>query len=77
VELAHELDFRVSETPMFSHEIEELEEFFLTGTTSDVMPVVSLDGKPVGEGKPGRMTLALYEALAARLAAVPATAGSR
>jgi D-alanine transaminase len=77
VALAHELEHPVNETPIFFHEIEDLEEFFLTGTTSDVMPVVSVDGKPVGPGKPGKMTMALYEALAARLAAVPATAGSR
>ena len=77
VELAHELQLPVNETPIFFHEIDELEEFFLTGTTSDVMPVVSLDGNRVGQGKPGKMTMALYDALASRLAAVPATAGSR
>jgi len=73
LELARELGFPVSETPFHIHHLAELQECFLTGTTTDVMPVVQVDGQVVGSGKPGRMTMALYEALAARLyAAVPA-----
>ena len=70
IELAHELRIPVSETPIYKHEIALLEECFLTGTTSDVMPVVTIDGKAVGSGKPGPISLKLYEALARRLAAV-------
>jgi D-alanine transaminase len=69
IELAHELRIPVSETPIYRHEIPQLEECFLTGTTSDVMPVVSIDGKVVGTGRPGAITMRLYEALAGRLAA--------
>jgi D-alanine transaminase len=77
VELARELGIPVSETPIFVHELASLEELFLTGTTSDVMPVVRLDGRQVGGGAPGPVTTAVYRALAARLAAVPAMAGVR
>ena len=72
IELAHELGVPLSETPIYRHEIAALEECFLTGTTSDVMPVVAIDGKPVGNGKPGPVTMRLYEALAKRLAEVAA-----
>jgi branched-chain amino acid aminotransferase len=34
-------------------------EVFLTGTTANVLPVVSLDGRPVGDGRPGPITRAL------------------
>lgn len=34
-------------------------ESFITSATNFVMPVVSVDGKPVGEGKPGAFTLRL------------------
>jgi D-alanine transaminase len=68
LELAHELGMPVSETPIYRHEIPLLEECFLTGTTSDVMPVVSIDGQAVATGRPGAITMRLYEALAARLA---------
>ena len=73
IELARELGIPVSETPIYLHEIAALEECFLTGTTSDVMPVVSIDGKPVGIGRPGAITMRLYEALAQRLADAAAT----
>jgi branched-subunit amino acid aminotransferase/4-amino-4-deoxychorismate lyase len=69
VELARELNVPVSETPIYLHEIAVLEEAFLTGTTTDVMPVVSIDKKAVGSGRPGALTMRLYEALAKRLAA--------
>lgn len=77
VEIARELRFHVSEAPIFVHEIAALDEMFLTGTTSDVMPIVSLDGKPIGNGKPGPTTMALYGALASRLAETGAGAAVR
>jgi D-alanine transaminase len=36
------------------------DELFLTGTTVEVLPVVRLDGKPIGTGRPGEKTLFLY-----------------
>jgi D-alanine transaminase len=77
VEIAHELEIPVVEMPIFVHELPQLEELFLSGTTSDVMPVVSLDGRSVGRGTPGPVTMSLYESLAARLAAVAAAAAAR
>ncbi len=59
----------MSETPIYRHEIDVLEEAFLTGTTTDVMPVVTIDRMTVGTGRPGAITMRLYEALAGRLAA--------
>lgn len=76
LELARELGLPVSETPFHIHHVKDLQECFLTGTTTDVMPVVQFDGAPVGTGKPGKMTMVLYEALAARLYGAVA-AGSR
>ena len=35
------------------------EQIFLTGTIKKVMPVSHLDGRPVGSGKPGPVTLKL------------------
>ena len=39
-------------------------ELFLTGTTSEVLPIVRVDGWPVGEGRPGPVTRRLQEAYA-------------
>jgi branched-subunit amino acid aminotransferase/4-amino-4-deoxychorismate lyase len=41
--------------------LSRIEELFLTGTTSEVVPVVTIDGKPVGKGTPGPVTRKLQE----------------
>ena len=67
-DLARDLSIEMDETPIKASEIPELSELFLTGTTTDVMPVVKLDDKPVGKGKPGELTRKLQRALAESLA---------
>ena len=37
-------------------------ELFLTSTAGGVMPVATLDGRPVGDGQPGPVTTALRDA---------------
>ena len=74
LELAAELGIPVRLMPIFTPEFAHLEELFITGTTSDVMPIVTLNGLPVGDGRPGRITMSLYEALVPRLAATAAAA---
>ena len=32
------------------------DEAFLSGTTTEIMPIVTIDGKPIGDGKPGPIT---------------------
>lgn len=39
-------------------------ELFLTGTTTEVMPIVRVDGRPVGGGRPGPVTMRLQAAYA-------------
>ena len=72
LELAAELDLPIRETPLRSEDFGRVSEVFLTGTTTDVMPIVQLDGRPVGDGRPGPIAQVLGEGLAARLAGVPA-----
>ena len=67
-ELATALDIELDETPIKESEIPRLSELFLTGTTTDVMPVVKLDDKAVGKGKPGELTRKLQRVLKESLA---------
>ena len=67
-DLATELSIELDETPIAVAEIPRLTELFLTGTTVDVIPVVSLDDRPVGSGKPGELTRRLQRVLAESLA---------
>jgi len=66
LELAAELGMTVREEPMLVDDLPRLTESFLTGTTNDVMPVVAIDGRPVGDGRPGPIAGRLYSALIAR-----------
>jgi D-alanine transaminase len=52
-----------------------LQELFLTGTSTEVMPVVAMDGHAVGAGTPGEVTLRLRQAFLERVAAAPAPDG--
>lgn len=67
-DLARDLDIDLDETPIRVDEIPKLSELFLTGTTTDVMPIVRLDDKPVGKGKPGELTRKLQRVLVESLA---------
>ena len=42
-------------------ELGSVAELFLTSTTAKVLPLVTLDGKPVGDGKPGPITCKLRD----------------
>jgi D-alanine transaminase len=37
-------------------ELDRIDELFMTGTTYEVMPVTSVDGRPIGTGAPGPVT---------------------
>lgn len=66
IELARELGMPLREAPVFSHELLRASEVFLTGTTSDVLPIIVLDGRSVGDGRPGPNTRRLQTALGER-----------
>lgn len=44
------------------------DEAFLTGTTTEIMPIVTIDGKPVGDGKVGPVTKKVQQAYKAMIA---------
>ena len=70
LEIARSLGIQVSEDAFGAREIPRLEELFLVGTTTDVMPLVRVDGNPVGDGKPGPIARRLQAELRARLDAL-------
>jgi D-alanine transaminase len=46
----------------------QVAELFLTGTTSEVLPIVRVDGRPVGNGTPGPITRKMQQAYAEEVA---------
>lgn len=62
--LARENGILVEEGEWPPEILAQAEEAFITGTVKKVMPVTSLDGRPIGNGKPGPVTrtlIRLYE----------------
>jgi branched-chain amino acid aminotransferase len=54
--LAEQLGIPVRETMMTLYDVYTADEAFLTGTAAEVIPMVTLDERPIGSGKPGDLT---------------------
>jgi D-alanine transaminase len=55
----NKIDF--SEEYIKPNEIKTFDEFFITGTTTEITPIVQIDNWVVGDGKPGILTRTLQE----------------
>ena len=62
IELARSVGINVVEAAMTRHDIYVADECFLTGSAAEVIPVVKLDGRPIGTGEVGKITTQLSEA---------------
>jgi branched-chain amino acid aminotransferase len=62
LDLAREMGLQVVEGLFDVNEIATADEMFLTSSTREVVPISSVDGKPVAGGKPGPVTLMLLRA---------------
>ncbi len=51
----------VVEEPVKSDDLTRMDELFITGTTTEVVPITRLDGNPVGDGSPGALTMKIAD----------------
>lgn len=56
IELARQGGIPVREIPLTKHDVYIADECFLTGTAAEVVPVVKVDSRTIGDGKPGSIT---------------------
>lgn len=61
MELAREAGITVEECALTRHDLYVADEMFLTGTAAEVVAVVTLDGRKIGNGEPGPVTRDLLE----------------
>jgi D-alanine transaminase len=54
--LAAEHQIAIVESEVSVEEVHDAAEMFLTSASSFVIPIVSVDGRPIGDGKPGPVT---------------------
>lgn len=64
--LMEELGMRCHEENLTRYDVWTADEVFLTGTAAELIPVVEVDGRRIGEGEPGTDTHRLLEAFQKR-----------
>lgn len=61
LKLAEEKNMRIEERGFTPEEARQADEAFITSASTFVMPVVEIDGTPIGDGKPGTTTQRLRQ----------------
>lgn len=61
MQLAREAGYEVVEDFLTPLDVYTSDEAFFTGTATEIIPIVSLDGTKIGCGKPGKVTLEIME----------------
>jgi branched-chain amino acid aminotransferase len=61
MDLAREAGYEVREAAMARYDIYVADEVFLTGTAAEIISVVDVDKRDIGDGKPGAITKKLAE----------------
>ncbi len=56
IKIARDLDIDVIEREIARSELVISDEIFLTGTAAEITPIISMDSKKIGNGKPGDIT---------------------
>ena len=62
--LAKQAGIPVQEHVLKRDDLGRVSELFVTGTTSEILPIIRVDDRPIGDGKPGPITRRLQEAYA-------------
>lgn len=61
IEVAAQLQLPLVETNLTRYDVYNADEAFLTGSAAEVVPVVELDARTIGTGKPGPITAKILE----------------
>ncbi|MBB6282796.1 branched-chain-amino-acid transaminase [Geobacillus subterraneus] len=69
IEIAEDLGYTVKEEPFTRHDVYVADEVFLTGTAAEVISVIKVDGRTIGDGTPGPHTKRLLEEFRRRVVA--------
>lgn len=61
IKIAKDLDVDIIERDVTRSELIISEEIFLTGTAAEIIPIIKMDSKQIGNGKPGDITKKMME----------------
>jgi branched-chain amino acid aminotransferase len=52
--------FNIAESVIKLSDLKDAQEAFITSTTKNIVPVLKIDGKAIGNGRPGKITTEIY-----------------
>jgi branched-chain amino acid aminotransferase len=61
IKIISELDYPFFERPILRSELYTCDEAFFTGTAAEITPILKVDNRVVGDGKPGKITNEIKE----------------
>jgi len=61
MDIGRKRGMQVQETFLLVHDLYVADEVFATGTAAEIVPIVEVNKRPIGDGKPGPMTRKLTE----------------
>lgn len=61
IELISKLGIPFRETNLGLYDLYTADEVFVTGTAAEIAPIIVIDGRKIGDGKPGKITRKLME----------------
>lgn len=62
IDIAEELNIPVHFDPIRQEDIPHLDELFYSGTTTDIQPIIKVDGSELSDGKPGPVVRSIQKA---------------
>ena len=60
IQVARDMGYEVIEGPVTRFQITSADEVWMTGTAAEIAPVTSLDGRVIGDGKPGEVSSKIH-----------------
>ncbi len=60
IEVARDMGYEVEEVPVSRFMLMSSDEVWMTGTAAEIAPVTMVDGKPIGDGKPGKVAAEIH-----------------
>lgn len=61
MEIAEKISIKSEETTLAPYDLYTADECFMTGTGAEIVPVIKIDGRVIGNGMPGKITKVLWE----------------
>jgi len=67
IDIAKSLEIPLVTEPIRQDDLYEVDELFFSGTTTDIQPIIAIDRRPVGNGKPGKIVRSIQKEYNLRL----------